>query len=292
MPQYERSQNRETDPKRILDRYLRPLHKTQTEVRDFRMKGHLGESSTEFFSHPSVDPKVDFATWANRYAETLDDTDPAKAYAQIIGVVPMAIRGINNLEQKGKNRWNTRQLSRLNSTISFMIDTQSSITPDALEGVYKSTALNYGYSSEEINKLLDTVKNREQGMRHEIGHDAIMYRLPGDFEMLETTEDDDLNGIDRRWRCPNGAIVTFDIKASPETAEKADRLRAAFYRRAHRQIPANEMIIHSGLYDEDFQHPWRPSEEAIARELPRMQRLIYRAAGMELPSDLPSEVKW
>lgn len=291
MTTYERKQIREADPKRVLELYLKPLQATQTAIRDYRMHERLGETSIGFLGHPAVDPKIDFATWAKRYSETLDDTDIAKPCAKIIGVVPPAIRGLQTMQRKGKNIWNTRSLAELNETIRFTIDNHSAITPDALTGMFKSSALNYGYRSQDINMLMDEIESREQGMRHEIGHDSVMYRLTGGFERLETTIDDDLNGIDSRWLCPNGTVVTFDVKATARNAEKANGTRNALYRRAHRQTPKNHLIVHSGFHDDDFRvNHWRPSEDAIIRELPHIEKIVYDAAGMELPL-IPSEVK-
>lgn len=292
MPSNERQQYREADPKRVLERYLKPLHQTQTTIRDFRMHGRLAEKGTGVLSHPAVDPKIDFGIWAKRYADTLDDTDLTKMLAKIIGVVPSAMRGLKAMGQKGKNRWNTRTLAELNETVRFSIDNHGSIPPEVLTGIYKSTALNYGYTAPEINELIARVERGEQGMRHEIGHDSMMYRLPDEFIKLETTIDDDINGIDSRWQAPNGVVLEFDIKASEESAYRSNMVHEALYRRAGRKVPANKLIVHSGFSDADFsEHHWRPNEDAIMRELPKVEHMVYAAAGMERP-DVSSEVKW
>ena len=287
----EKLYKQEVDPNRILEKHLKELRKTQDNIRDFRMHGRMGSVGLEQNNHPSNDERTDFAAWARKYSEKAGLYDKEKIYTDILGIIPLTMRALNSSKVQGSNRRTKKAMSEFNGVLRNTIDVDSSIAPHSITGLVQYAALSYGYEADEINTLVTETIRRQNTMRHELAFESILYYLPEGFEVLETTTEDDLDGIDSSVLAPNGAIVSFDVKATQKAANSSLEKAQDYYFNAGKAMPENRLILYSGFTDEDFEqsNPWRPKQSAIERVYPSVEAAIYKAAGME-HSQVPERV--
>jgi hypothetical protein len=297
----EKYRKQEVDPNRILEQHLKGLRKTSELVTDFRMRSRLGSAGIQEgqVHGRRADGPADFARAAKQYTKTLDPRDPgyrdAKMYATILGTTPSMIAA-NKLLQRREASKPAKYKAKLdligfNNGIKDIVNTNPSIEPFAITGLVKSATIGYGYRAEDINLAVREAEERQVGVKHELGFEAPLYYLPEGFEIMDTTDEDDKKGIDYRIRCRNGEIVTVDVKASQELADKAIQEEKEFsYMFGHGgQPPKNKLILFSGYTMDDFdpRNPWRPKPEAVERVYPTIERALIEASGEEyIPAPL------
>ncbi len=291
----EKYRKQEIDPNRILDLHLRGLRKTSENVADFRMHSRLGNAGVQEQQRHGkhTEGPADFANDAKRYSEQLDLRDPenidVKMYALILGATPSMIEAQKQLQRRTISD-HTKDNAKLNligfnNILKDIIDTNPSIEPFVITELVKSATIAYGYGAEDINMAVRETEERQVGMKHELGFEAPLYYLPEGFEILDTTDKDDSEGVDHRILCRNGVIVTVDVKASQELADKAIQEAEEFsYMSGHGgRLPKNKLIMFSGYTMDDFdpKNPWRPKPDAVERVYPAIEKALIEASGEE-----------
>ena len=101
------------------------------------------------------------------------------------------------------------------------------------------------------------------------------------------SDEDDAHGADFKVRCPNGVIVSIDVKANERLEEEAEKRTAYYMKKHHKKPPTNEIVLFSGFDDEyDFtdDSPWLPTQSAIERVLPYVQKELEQASEMHAAS--------
>lgn len=169
-----------------------------------------------------------------------------------------------------------KNLSKFNTTLKDFIDGDPRIQPQELQRYLQDCALTYGYSGRQLESVTRAIPELLRGMRAELSMESILYRLDG-IDIMETTTEDDLNGIDERVLRDDGTEILIDVKASQITADKARTKREDRHRRVHGELlPSNILVITTGMKEDDYspKTPWRPTEKGIARNIPRIQALI------------------
>lgn len=119
------------------------------------------------------------------------------------------------------------------------------------------------------------------GMRHEVAFEQVLRALPDGFQIITTDDEDDAHGADFKVRCPNGVIISIDVKATERLEEEAEKRTAYYMKKHHKRMPTNEIVLFSGFDDEfDFpdESPWLPSQTAIQRVLPYVQDELLQAS--------------
>ena len=212
------------------------------------------------------DPRV---SYLERNIAAIYEAFPAYASA-------LALNESDEYLSREEFRNNKRPLSQFNKVLKDFIDGDPRIQPDELQHYLQDCALTYGYSGEELALINRHIPLQLRGMMHELGFESLLYRLDG-IDIEDVTTEDDLNGIDSRIIREDGTDILIDVKASQTTAEKARSKRERAHMREYGQpLPSNILIVASGFLDSSFsqKYPWRPTEEAIARALPRIQTII------------------
>jgi hypothetical protein len=195
-------------------------------------------------------------------------------YNEIIADLPDLKEGLDNLDQKiGNPQDNKRKIIPFNHHLKQLINNHSSTTPANLEGMLKNTLAVNGYD----NNLLAQINRRiKPGMEQELALEANLFHLPGEPEILDTTIEDELRGIDYIAQFRNGIEMTIDGKASEEAAIKAQLDHDAWRERNHITTPDTHLIIWTGYNRKDFipNKIGRVTEEAREREQPRINNII------------------
>jgi hypothetical protein len=297
----EKYRKQEVDPNRILEQHLKGLRSTSEAVADFRMHSRLGNAGIQEQQRHGrhTDGPAEFALAATRYSETLDPLDPenkdARMYASILGAVPPTIeaRHLLDREKSASTRtYNAKmQMIQYNNILRNIIDTNPKIDPDTILGLVRSTTLSYRYGADDINMISQHTQRCLVGVKHELGFESPLYYLPEGFEILDTTDQDDKEGIDYRVLCPNGVIVEIDVKASQELADKAIRQDEEFnyFSTKNAGKTSKKLILYSGFSENDFdpRNPWRPEHEAVERVYPAIEKALIEASGEEyIPSPI------
>lgn len=281
------------EKERHLESYAGVFREIQQNIR----LGNHGIKTT--VNRPIIPDKSDdrlfFARQAQEYTEQLSPHDPRKIYGSILAVLPSFMKAKTELEQdRNDYRKNFRltesgydhaidQTIKFNDVIRDIIDQfHNKIRPADLLGIIKTAAVSYRYSSEDRQRLLIEAGGVIKGMQHELAFESVLYYLPDGFEVLDRNESsrDDANGKDYRVRCPNGSVVSVDVKASHKSEEKAREKRNEYFASKGLIGPKNELILFSGFDQEDFEtsDPWRPKHEAILRELPKIEEILLWAS--------------
>lgn len=269
--------------------------------REIIQRGRIAERSVGNTVEGKVTPdkgdgRLMFARQAKEYTEHLPQHDPKRIYGSILSVLPSFIKAKSDLEHDRNEYKNRQRLTEsqydhaidqtilFNDVIRDIIDQHhNKIRPDILLTIISAVAISYKYSSEERQHLMTEAEGVVKGMQHELAFESTLYYLPDGFEVLDRNENsrDDANGKDYRVRCPNGTIVSVDVKASPKSEEKAVQKRDEHFASKGRTVPKNELILFSGFTYDDFdpRDPWRPKHDAIIRELPRLEMTLLWASG-------------
>lgn len=195
-------------------------------------------------------------------------------YNEIIADLPDLKEGLDNLDQKiGNPQDNKRKIIPFNHHLKQLINNHSSTTPANLEGMLKNTLAVNGYDSNLLNQINRRIK---PGMEQELALEANLFHLPGEPEILDTSVEDELRGIDYIAQFRNGIEMTIDGKASEEAAIKAQLDRDAWRERNHITTPDTHLIIWTGYNKSDFipDKIGRVTEEARLREQPRINNMV------------------
>lgn len=282
----------ETDPRQY---HLEGFRRTLMAIKQQKYMAAAALENT-LNSHHSTPTRYEFADFAGSYAAKAEDRDE-KMYASILASLPRfmdANRQRTSAEEYGMSlTYNERRKHARNSiaftgSIREAIHANPRLPQEALATVVKGAAHHYQYSSEQISSLDHQLNQTLQGMKHELAFESILWNLPEGFEVIETTEEDDLQGIDYSVRCPNGTTVNVDVKSSPRAAEAAQTKRDQYFERIHQTAPATELILYSGFTNNDFDptYPWRPTFEATERLVPSVEQRLRVASGEEVPDQV------
>lgn len=269
--------------------------------RDIVQRSRLAERGLSNSVEGKVMPHKDhgrlqFARHALEYTKQLPPHDSRMIYSSILSALPSFMRAKAELEQdRNESRHNLRmnehqhdsaidETIRFNDVIRDIIDQHhNKITPDVLLRIISTAAISYKYSTKERAQLLIEAEGVIRGMQHELAFESSLYYLPEGFEVLDRSEAgrDDANGKDYRVRCPNGTVVSIDVKASLKSAEKAIQKRDDHFALKGMFAPRNELIHFSGFSQDDFgmEDPWRPKHDAVLRELPKIEATLVWASG-------------
>lgn len=195
-------------------------------------------------------------------------------YNEIIADLPDLKEGLDNLEQGiGRSTDNKKKIIPFNHHLKQLINSHSSTTPANLEGMLKNTLAVNGYDQH----LLDLINKRiKPGMEHELALESNLFYLPGSPDILDTTVEDELRGVDYIAQFQNGIEITIDGKASEAAALKAQQDRDDWRARNHITTPDDHLIVWTGYNKADFipDKVGRVSEQAREREQPRINDLV------------------
>jgi hypothetical protein len=210
----------------------------------------------------------------NKNADKYEDATFSPVYNDILSTLPGLNKGLHNLDDGiGNRKKNLREVIPFNHAIKRLINENSSTTPANLEGMLKNTLLVGHYDSQLFDRI-----NRHiiPGMSHELALESNLFYLPGEPEIIDTTVEDELKGIDYITRFKNGIEITIDGKASEEAAEKAQFEHDDWRERNRILSPDNHLILYTGYKKEDFilNKIGRVTEEARQREQPRIDTAI------------------
>ncbi len=289
MAPYERINRKELNPARELERHLIAFGTTQQSIKNFRME----HSDTSVRSNLSMhDPRGrhQFADFAGAFADSIDARrDPeTKMYASILAVVPNTIGAIHALEHRDeletKDYHAAIHMIEFNHALREIIETNPSIQPKIVTNLIKSATLRYGYGADAVNAIVDQTHETLYGIKHEQAFKAALFYLPEGYELVEASSEEeetilDKHGTDIRVRCPNGVIVSIDVKSSQKGVEYA-KLKQQLYKQKGGQLRPHEITLYSGFTSEDFDmnSPWQPNQAAIARVVPQIEQELRRAS--------------
>jgi hypothetical protein len=296
MALYENQNKQEIDPKRILERHLIGLHDIQEDIKDQRLSSQMAQAGMRghgLNQHASSESRHQFAKAANQYADRLDahEQSDAKMYASILAVLPNTIDALHKLRGGWKNApkdYNsTMSMIRFNDTLSEIITSHPTIQPKTLIEIVRAATQSYGYNMSIVSEMEQQTFAALRGIKHERAFEAVLYYLPEGYKVYETTDEEDKHGADFLVQCPNRVLVSVDVKSSPESAERATVNDEVYLERHQNAKRYPHLAIFSGFTDNDFdpQSPWQPGQEAILRELPRIQ-----AALLEKSTDKHSRI--
>lgn len=305
MTNHEQHRKAELNPARELERHLGGLQTTEREIKEFRMRTRIGRAGMSeniaLGIHANNSARHGFASAAERFSETIDErrNPTKKMYADMFSHVPSYIDAKKILDSEDRRQLHRDtdaklQVAGFNHFLQSTIDTNQTLQPQTITALIRSTAMRYGYGTEIINNLVREANESLYAMKHELAFEATLYYLPEGYEILETDSGDDIHGADRRVRCPNGTIVSIDVKASQEGVNLtlAKRMTKRKLLGMDTNLPQNQLVMFSGFTSEDFdsQNPWRPKPEAVERVYPQVEAALRTAAGIEAPS-MPQGVK-
>lgn len=232
--------------------------------------------------YPMQEARALFAEASGHYLHDTKNLDPdTQLYVSILSVVPRMVEGYHTLNDHNSSRAERHDakldMIEFNDSLRSIIDNNPHIQEDVLIGLVKSALLSYGYGAKDVNKGEMEAKTALIGMKHELAFESVLSWLPEGYEILTTTDEDDKHGADFKVRCPNGVILYIDIKATAESAAEATQDNIEFYARFREQLPANQLVLHSGFEREDFDG-WRPTNESVQRVLPNLTRQLETAS--------------
>ncbi|MEO7904870.1 MAG: hypothetical protein ABIR91_03700, partial [Candidatus Saccharimonadales bacterium] len=134
-------------------------------------------------------------------AGELKDSLPVNnEYARLIGTLPDFADGIKRIEQTNLTRDQKKAAKRLiipfNHSLEQVINKNSSIEPQQLQQIIsQSIGL---LSFDNPREILDHIVTRTiPGMEHELAGETNLYYLPGSPEIIDTTTEEELLGVDR-----------------------------------------------------------------------------------------------
>ncbi|MFZ1360428.1 MAG: hypothetical protein WAS27_00120 [Candidatus Saccharimonadales bacterium] len=266
-----------------LTKYIQGTHETFAHVRHTLAKGALETSGV----HRPKDKRAAFAQSASILRHELPPHHEEQKYLSIISTMPAMVQSLANLHGEGRRSHDARLSAvHYNNSLREILDLNPKILPAEIQTMVKSTAARFSYDASTINTLCQETSTSLRGMQHELAFEAALYYLPEDYEIIETTDEDDLQGTDFKVKAPNGTIVRIDVKASEQTALHANQKQEIYYQTRGKHRPANEIIMYSGFYDEDFlsDNPWRATPQAIEAVTPYIQESIDIAAGYRHPA--------
>lgn len=268
-----------TEPRLAKD-YSTSLQRTDAYLEQSRLA--RAEFGDKLRSNPSPDlTRFVLQHTIARTARAIN-ADPTKyeslpyspIYNEIIADLPELKEGLHNLEHKiGNPKDNKRMIIPFNHHLKQLINNHSSTTPANLEGMLKNTLAVNGYDQQLLNQINKRIK---PGMEQELALESNLFYLPGSPDILDTTVDDELRGIDYIAQFRNGIQMTIDGKASEHAALKAQQERDDWRAANNITTPDNHLIIWTGYEKADFipDKIGRVTEEARQREQPRIDLMV------------------
>jgi hypothetical protein len=168
-----------------------------------------------------------------------------------------------------------------NDVFRDIIENNPTMRQDDIMSAVGDVAHELNLSEDEMEMIRHNTRGILHGMRHEVAFEQVLAALPEGFQIITTDDEDDAHGADFKVRCPNGEIVSIDVKATERLEEEAEKRTAYYMKKHHKKPPANEIVLFSGFDDEyDFtdDNPWRPASSAIERVLPYVQAELIQAS--------------
>lgn len=296
------NQSREIDPRY---QHLEGFRHTFGDIRRRQFLAAQATGNTIEGQEPTTGKtRHAFARVAGEYSAKLSDSDPRKMYSQLLATMPGYFDGLQTLDSQDDWRSGHRvtreqhidavdHIIKYNDVIRDIINHNPRIQPDVLMSVVTAAAVRYKYSDKERTTMLHDTKGLLKGMQHELAFESALYYLPDDFEIVDTVDGDDAKGADFKVRCPNGVVVSIDVKATQRLEDEERAKKAQKLARYGKKPPQNEIVLYSGFDREDFDadNPWRPRHEAVERTLPRITAELLHASGSQTHSVSPELVK-
>lgn len=312
MSHHHEHQSRQPIDARIeLQNHIAGLDETIHDINDFRLRTRVGKTGVSGISIPSMHDgeygNYSFAETAKKFARRTDipKTPDQRMYADLLAIMPamVAAKELLNDEEEEEREHHSHgydhnyrhdydhnedhyeaklQMAKFNEVIRNIIDTHPRIQATTIVGLVRSVSLRYGFDADQVNTATEDVNIMLYGAKHELAYEAALHRLPLGFEVIPTDAEDDKHGADMLVLCPNGVVVSIDVKSTRKAAMRGQEKQERYHKRTHTHMPRNEIIVFSGFRSEDFHpdNPWRPTDEAIERVLPAIETRLYQAAGM------------
>jgi hypothetical protein len=197
-----------------------------------------------------------------------------RSYNTMISTLPDLNEGSRGLRERiGHPKENKKLIIPFNHAIKALIDEHQSTSLPQLTEMLENTFFMNGYSK---GLLQDVNHHIIPGMIHELAGGTNLFYLPGDPEIIDTTVEDELRGVDEIVEYEDGIRITIDFKKSQEAALAA-QTKHLNWRQDHGVIEAdNHLIVASGYSGDDFikDKIGRVTEEARLREQPRYNSII------------------
>lgn len=250
-----------------------------------RTQEQLASRAISNTANPSsaANPRSRFAHTAEVLQSELPFNDERQKHLGVISAMPDFVNSLPDLNSKGSKHSTAARLSavRFNNSLRKIIDYNPEILPTEIVKLVKATAVRFAYNPDVINTVGRQTTVSLRGMQHELAVEAALCYLPDGYEMLETTDNDDLRGKDFRVKTPNGKIISLDIKASEAAARETNMKHDAYFKSTNRRRPAEDIVVQSGFNEGDFlaNNPWRPTQESVEKAAIYLQHHIDRAAG-------------
>lgn len=228
----------------------------------------------------------------NYESATPQETDSHKMYEDILAVLPDYVKAVHDLPDRRDHYQGSHWLSEAewdeakehtiayNDVFRSIIENNPHLPPQTIVATTLEVADTFSYSDDVKEMLQHNTFGVLRGMQHEVAFETLLEQLPEDFELVYTDDEDDAHGADFKVRCPNGIVLSIDVKATEHLVEEARERTKRYMNKHHRKAPASEIILFSGFDELDFSEdsPWQPSPEAIHRELPRIKSELLQAS--------------
>lgn len=176
-----------------------------------------------------------------------------------------------------------RNLAVFNHTLKDTIDNDQRISPEELFNYVSEAGLLYGYTGRTLQQLNRETKQSIEGMRHELAFEAALLRT--DYNLLDTSIDDDMHGIDYKVELGNGKTLSIDVKSSQSTAIQSQNKQDEYHLKQNIPSPRDKLVMWSGFTSADFpedqpgsRSQWRPLERSIQRAVPYIKETIEAAS--------------
>ncbi len=264
---------------------------------DIKTKMHMSRRASSDMApnnHNGQFDRHEHARAAGEYADGIDIKDPRMIPAMLMSRLPDYAHALMTLPDKRDHRHRKRFISKevreqeVEKTIAYndvlrdIIDNHPHIQEKTLVRMASACMMRMGFDDHERELVIDRTRGDLKGMRHELAVETALIFLPEGFEIVETDDGDDAEGADFKVRCPNGVVVSIDVKATPRLEDEATERRINWASSHGRKIPKNEIIMYSGFELSDFDennNPWRPTQNSIDRVLPYIERRLLEASG-------------
>lgn len=219
-------------------------------------------------------------------------TDSRQIYDAISATLPNYIEAVRDLPDRREHYQGSHWLSdaewdaakehtiEYNDVFREIIEQNPHLQPETILSIVNSIANKLRYTDEDKEMIQHNTRGVLRGMQHEVAFEHVLNQLPDGFQIITTDDEDDAHGADFMVRCPNGIVLSIDVKATERLVEEARERTAIYMKRHNKKPPANEIVLFSGFEDYDFEpeSPWRPTQGAIERVLPIIKSELLRAA--------------
>jgi hypothetical protein len=184
-------------------------------------------------------------------------------YNHLIALLPDLDLGLRRLDlEVGNRKDNLRKVIPFNHAVKDIINRQRLKEPRELNALVRNLAVRSGYG-EDLPRNIN--RHIIPGMVHELALETNLYYLPEEPEIMDTTVEDELKGIDYKLRYDDGMEITLDVKRSEEAARKAREKREDWRRNRGITSTDSHIIIHTGYNDDKTSLDYDFVEGSIAR---------------------------